>query len=109
MTKNLVEQAKELKSKRRTNYEITPDVIELALAWQRDEIAIGQIKKVLNIAEPNKIYAILARALKANAKPKEETKMPSPKAVQKYVEDAMNTKKPTKTIGKSPDEAPSKY
>ena len=93
MTKNLVEQAKELKSKRRTNYEITPEVIELALAWQRDEIAIGQIKKVLNIAEPNKIYAILARALKANAK--------GPKEIEK---------KPTaKTLGKTPDMAPSKY
>ena len=94
MTKNLVEQAKELKSKRRTNYEITPEVIELALAWQRDEIAIGQIREVLNIKEPNKVYAVLARALKQSVKPKE-----SDKEIQK---------KPT-INRKASDEAPSKY
>ena len=66
MTKNLVEQAKELKAKRKANYEITPEIIELALAWKRDEISIGQIEKVLNISVHNKIYAILARALKAH-------------------------------------------
>ena len=59
---NLLEEAK--KSNKVTFYEITPEVVELALAWAKDEISFGQAKKGLNITENNKGYSILARALK---------------------------------------------
>ena len=89
----LTDKAKAQKPER-TPYKITPEVIELALAWKNDEVSIGQIQKALNIKEPNKIYAILARALKRDK--------PEPK-----VEEA--DKPVVKKIGKTPDTAPSKY
>ena len=97
--KNLVEQAKELKQTQRKNFEITREVIELALAWSKDEVTITQCEKVLGVKEHNKIYAILARALKASTKSPEEKVKEVDKEIQK---------KPT-INRKASDEAPSKY
>ena len=92
MEKDLVQKAKDIKPTR-TNFQITPQVVKLALAWSKDEVTITQCEKVLGVREHNKIYAILARALKASAKP-----------------DAIIEKKPTNTINrKASEDAPSKY
>ena len=91
----LTDKAKSQKPER-TPYKITPEVIDLALAWKNDEVSIGQIQKALNIKEPNKIYAILARALK------QDKKVPQVKAKEA-------DKPVVKKIGKTPDTAPSKY
>lgn len=105
--KNLVEKAKQIgKKTNRRNFEITPEVIELAKAWQKDEVTITQCEKVLGVKEHNKIYAILARALKAGSKPLVEKLTLGNKPT--------NDTKPLmlarhKDIGKSPDSAPSKY
>ena len=93
---NLVDKAKNIKPER-TPYKITPEVIDLALAWKNDEVSIGQIQKALNIKEPNKIYAILARALKQD------------KPSQKKSEEKPTNKASVKALGKTADIAPSKY
>jgi len=104
---SLTDKAKAQKPER-TPYKITQEVIDLALAWKNDEVSIGQIQKALNIKEPNKIYAILARALKASAKPPIEKVKINPGETTKFPYQKFE-KKPTKTLGKTPDEAPSKY
>lgn len=58
----LIEEAKQ--AEKRTIHKITPEVVELALAWAKDEVTITQVKKVLRTSESNKAYSILARALK---------------------------------------------
>lgn len=63
----LIEQAKQ--SKRQTIHEITPEIVELALAWANNEVTITQVKKVLRIDSNNLAYSILARALKEHLKP----------------------------------------
>ena len=93
---SLTDKAKAQKPER-TPYKITQEVIDLALAWKNDEVSIGQIQKALNIKEPNKIYAILARALKKD------------KPDQKKSEEKPTSKASSKTIAKTPSEAPSKY
>jgi len=99
----LIEKAKKLKETQRKNFEITPEVIELALAWSKDEVSITQCEKVLGVREHNKIYAILARALKASARsPQEKVK----EADKTITPPKANTIKP---LRKASDEAPSKY
>lgn len=62
----LTEKAK--KAPTRSIHKITPELIEMAVAWAKEEITIGQIKHAIKVSEPNKIYSVLARALKEKVK-----------------------------------------
>ena len=117
MEKDLVQKAKDIKPTR-TNFQITPQVVKLALAWSKDEVTITQCEKVLGVKEHNKIYAILARALKASAKSPEEKVKESDKEIQKKPTSRkldppnLNMVEEDNTIKvsrKASDEAPSKY
>lgn len=92
---SLVERAK--KATKRRNFEITQDVIDLALAWQKDEVTITQCEKVLGVKEHNKIYAILARALKADKQP------------ERKIEEKPTKQNIIKPTSKASNEAPSRY
>ncbi len=99
----LTEKAKE--ADKRKTYKITPQIVDLAVAWAHDEVSIGRIKTVLNVHENNKVYAILARALKEHLK--EADKL----IIHGDFKPAVNVDKPTivPDIRIPDDTAPSKY
>lgn len=45
--KTLLEKAKEVKLRYRTRTDYSKEEIELAIAWMKDEIRVGQVGKVL--------------------------------------------------------------
>lgn len=69
---NLLEQAKS--QPKRTIHKITPQIVELAVAWANEEISITQVKNALKVSENNKAYSILARALKEKIKKMDKNK-----------------------------------
>lgn len=62
---SLLDNAKSLKSK--THERISPELVELAVAWAKDEITITQVQSALNTKGSN-VYAKLALALRVYIK-----------------------------------------
>jgi hypothetical protein len=49
---------------KKTNREINPDIIELALRWVNDEITLADVTRALDSVNASHSYTTLARALK---------------------------------------------
>lgn len=60
---NLVQKAKQFKKRANVRNEITPEIVELAVAWAKDEVTLPQVNNVLGTTS-TATYSILSRALK---------------------------------------------
>lgn len=61
----LLEKAKGYKVRSNTTKPVTEEMIELALAWAKDEISIPQARKALGAPSGGQIYHFFALTLKA--------------------------------------------
>lgn len=59
----LLEEAKKVTSAKRGAIDYTDDLIELCVAWVKDEITLKQFKAALRTSPTNSVY-IVARVLK---------------------------------------------
>lgn len=60
---NLVEKAKQFKKRANVRNEITPEMVDLAVAWAKNEVTLPQVNNVLGTTS-TATYSILSRALK---------------------------------------------
>ena len=55
---------------KKTNREISPEVIKLALSWANDEVTLADVARKLDTVNMTHSYTTLARALKEHIKNK---------------------------------------
>jgi len=67
--KSLVIKAKSIGRKQLENgVNVTPEKIELAVAWANDEVSLTQVKEVLQLSSYNDTYRNIAFILKEHSK-----------------------------------------
>ena len=62
--KTLLDKAKEIGVKKGIHTAITEEEHELAVAWAKGELSLGQIQKVLEYRSANSVYIFLSNCFK---------------------------------------------